>query len=100
MTARFSAACLLLLLSACTTALRSNSTQSAPLSEGGCAEAQVQSLIGQSMNERTGKLALAKSGALHLRWIRADDGITMDYQSARLNIATDSAGIIRRVFCG
>jgi len=65
-----------------------------------CNADDIQGLVGEQANENTGKVALKRSGARSLRWIRPDSAVTMDFREDRLNITYDEKMIITRVVCG
>jgi hypothetical protein len=68
--------------------------------EGQCREAAAQDLLGRPASAELGRLALERTGARTLRWIRPGDAVTMDLLSDRLNIELDAQGRVRRVSCG
>jgi hypothetical protein len=68
--------------------------------DGPCREAAAQDLLGRPASAELGKLALERTGARTLRWIRPGDAVTMDLLSDRLNIELDAQGRVRRVSCG
>ncbi len=65
-----------------------------------CAVENLQSFVGQSVNEENGADALKQSGAKTLRWIAPRSAITMDFRQDRLNIEYDDAMTITRIYCG
>lgn len=86
-----------LLLAGCV----ANETPGAPPPSGGsmCEPARAQALVGSP--RVTDEEARQRTGASLVRQIRPGDPITMDFQDARVTIATDPAsGVIREARCG
>ncbi|MEC7760406.1 MAG: I78 family peptidase inhibitor [Pseudomonadota bacterium] len=84
-----------LTLAACQT---DSPVASAPVSPGEppmCAADEMQSLVGQDISNHP-EIVRSRD----LRVLEPGSVMTMDYRSDRLNIETDEAGIIVRVFCG
>lgn len=82
-----------LLLAACQTEAP---VASAPMPEPQlCNAAELQSLVGQDISNHP-ELVRSKD----LRILEPGMMATMDYRSDRLNIDTDEAGIITKVYCG
>jgi hypothetical protein len=64
----------------------------APMQEDGCGAAGLQDLIGQAVED--------KSFDAPVRIIPPGSAVTMDHRPDRLNVETDDAGIITRIYCG
>ena len=68
--------------------------------EGSCDAAAASRLIGKAGTPANGAKAQRLSGALEMRWIRPQQGITGDYHTSRLNIEVDRRNRIVRFSCG
>ena len=69
---------------------------SAPMPEPQlCAADQMQSLVGDDISNHP-ELVRSKD----LRILEPGSMVTMDYRADRMNIDTDEAGIITKVYCG
>ncbi len=83
----------LLALAACQTEAP---VASAPMPEPQlCAADQMQSLVGDDISNHP-ELVRSKD----LRILEPGSMVTMDYRADRMNIDTDEAGIITKVYCG
>lgn len=65
-----------------------------------CREEAARDLLGRPAGPELERLALERTGARTLRWIRPGDAVTMDYRADRLNVELDGQGRARRFSCG
>lgn len=65
-----------------------------------CVPDAVQEWRGRPFTAVDEKVLLQKSGAATLRLVRPGEAITMDYQTDRLTVELDEAGVILVLRCG
>lgn len=89
---------------ACSTtdAPSSASPSSSPVvpADGRCDSAAAQAFAGKPISEALVEQAQRTTGAGNVRVLRPGDAMTMDYDSTRLNLDTDAAGVVQRASCG
>lgn len=68
--------------------------------ETSCNAASATRLIGRARSAEAAELARGLSGATLVRWIAPGEGVTSDYNTARVNLETDARGRIVSVRCG
>jgi hypothetical protein len=76
---------------------------SAPVAESGstrCDAAAAQFAVGQTASAALLAQTKSKAGAQDARFIGANDMLTLEYRSDRVNLNTDAAGKVVRVNCG
>lgn len=66
----------------------------------GCDSAVGDALIGQTVDAALVARLRQGSGAQYVRVLGPRDIVTLDYDSQRLNLHTDEAGVIRSASCG
>ncbi|BAN48201.1 I78 family peptidase inhibitor [Metapseudomonas resinovorans] len=67
---------------------------------GTCDSAAVASLVGKSADTALVEQAKRQSGAETARVLQPHQPVTMDYNSRRLNIDVDDAGVVKQFSCG
>ena len=67
---------------------------------GACVPDAVQEWRGRTLIPGAEATLLEKSGAATLRLVRPGEAVTMDYQTDRLTVELDEAGVIRALRCG
>lgn len=65
-----------------------------------CSSDAVSALIGKPASAALLEQARERAGAEMARQIGPDDIVTLDYQSQRLNLHVDQAGMVRSASCG
>jgi hypothetical protein len=65
-----------------------------------CDADPVHDLIGEQLDDEMAVEARDKADARFLRITRPNQPVTMDYNSQRLNIDIDNAGVVLQVSCG
>jgi len=99
--ATFSATLAFLLLAGCSSADKSESAAMAKTQAGqGCDASAVQGLVGQTASPALLEQARQRAGARSARAIGPHDGITLDYDSGRLNLDIDERLVVKQVYCG
>ncbi|MET0611429.1 I78 family peptidase inhibitor [Pseudomonas caspiana] len=73
---------------------------STPTAGGRCDAAGAQFAVGQQASAALLAQARAKAGAQDARFIGANDMVTLEYRSNRVNLNTDANGKVVRVNCG
>ena len=73
---------------------------SAPVAGGRCDAAGAQFAVGQQASAALLAQARIKSGSQDARFIGANDMVTLEYRSNRVNLNTDTNGKVVRVTCG
>lgn len=66
----------------------------------GCTSKVVDYLIGKRLTPELIKQAQQRSGAQTVRQLKPSDMVTLEYRSDRLNLNTDSNGVLLRANCG
>jgi hypothetical protein len=67
---------------------------------GRCDAETLRSFVGAIATSEFSRLALKRSGAKTIRWIRPDTAVTMDYRMDRLNVRLDARNFITGIDCG
>ncbi|WP_462378972.1 I78 family peptidase inhibitor [Pseudomonas sp. Marseille-QA0892] len=78
----------------------SSSTSSTVPADGRCDSTAAQAFAGKPISEALVEQAQRTTGAGNVRVLRPGDAMTMDYDSTRLNLDTDAAGVAQRASCG
>ncbi len=74
------------------------SPQAPPI--GSCDATQVQSLVGQALNDAATAQAREDSASASVRVLRPDQHVTMEFDGERLNIEVDAHNVVVSVRCG
>ena len=89
------------LLAGCSSTSESTAQEpNAPVASGRCDAAGAQFAVGQQASAALLAQARAKAGAQDARFIGANDMVTLEYRSNRVNLNTDTNGKVVRVNCG
>ncbi|ARR52379.1 hypothetical protein HY78_02350 [Rhizorhabdus wittichii DC-6] len=64
-----------------------------------CAPARAEAFVGQN-GQAVAEQARTAAGARTVRVIAPGQAVTMDYRTDRLNVETDAAGNVVKVYCG
>ncbi len=65
-----------------------------------CRADAAQHFVGKPASQDTLDAAQKAAGAAHVRNLRHDQPMTMDFRADRLNIIQDKQGIIEKISCG
>ena len=87
------------LLAGCASSPQQDSAK-APKGDGRCNAEPVQHLLEERITTDLAERARIESGAAQLRVTHPNQPVTMDYNSQRLNIDIDDAGVVLQVSCG
>lgn len=69
-------------------------------SPGACNAEPVQALIGKTSTPELIEMARQQSASKMVRVIKPGDAVTMDFNTLRLNLHVDDAGVILQAACG
>jgi hypothetical protein len=72
----------------------------APAPEQECDASTAQEFLGEPATQELGAILMERTGALVLRWIPPNTGVTMDYRVERLNVSYGEDMIIEMISCG
>lgn len=81
-------------------AAEASSSAAAPSFSGSCNNDALTALVGKSADTALVEQAKRQSGAETARVLHPHQPITMDYNSRRLNIDVDDAGVVKQFSCG
>ncbi|OWJ89386.1 hypothetical protein B6S59_30950 [Pseudomonas sp. A46] len=81
-------------------ATESSSSAAAPSFTGSCDSSAVASFVGKKADGALLEQAQRQSGAETARVLRPHQPVTMEYNSRRLNIDVDDAGVVKQLSCG
>ena len=77
-----------------------SSSAAAPSFSGSCDSSGLDSLVGKNADTALVEQAQRKSGAETARVLRPHQQVNMEYNSRRLNIDGDEAGVVKQFSCG
>ncbi|MDR3427353.1 I78 family peptidase inhibitor [Silvimonas sp.] len=69
-------------------------------SPGACNAEPVQALVGKTSTPELVEMARQQSASKLVRVIKPGDAVTMDFNTQRLNLDVDEAGVIKKAACG
>ena len=88
------------LLAACASAPAVSEGETRPVASTRCNAAPAQYAIGRQADAALQTEARTRAGAKVVRVLRPDQVVTMEFNTERLNLSVDMAGLINRVSCG